>query len=56
MRRFTILTLAALLVAGSFGAAGAQAPPIRQAIVVRSPCDEATGSVPVLRSTKHPVP
>ena len=32
------------------------APPIRHAIVVRSPCDEATGSGPVFRSMKHPVP
>ncbi len=32
------------------------APPIRQAIVVRRPCDEATGSGPVFSSMKHPVP
>jgi len=31
-------------------------PPIRQAIVVTSPCDEATGSAPVFSSMKHPVP
>ena len=31
-------------------------PPIRHAIVVRSPRDEATGALPVLSSRKHPVP
>jgi len=37
MRRFTILTLAALLVAGSFGAAGAQAPPIESELAMITP-------------------
>ena len=31
-------------------------PPIRQAIVVTSPRDDATGASPVLSSMKHPVP
>ena len=37
MRRFTILTFAALLVAGSFGAAGAQAPPIESELAMITP-------------------
>ena len=37
MRRFATLTLAALMVAGSFGAVGAQAPPIESELAMITP-------------------